>query len=527
MLSVLLIAIYAFVSNAQKFSFGNTQGSNMVLQQSPHQAKIWGNATVGASIKVILTKESDGSVIDTQSATTASNGLWSIYFKRMVASSDSYNITATDGTNTISMTNILFGDVFICSGQSNMQFSVSMAFNATAEIAAANNYPMIRLFTAKEIGSPYPVVELLSISETWSVANSKTVGGPDWNYMSAACWFFGRDIYEFKKYPIGLIGTDYGGTPVRFWSSPDALAKCNESVSENINEPNYDYKKYSNDKNVELADSQLWNAQIYPFLQTTIKGAIWYQGESDCGAPYDALYACAFPAMISDWRQKWALNSNTSDAFPFGYVHLSTWGDGTNNKTCGNNIGCTTAGIVRWGQSANYGYIPNKIMPNTFMATAIDLGDPTSPYGDIHPRYKQQVGKRLSTAAKSVVYGQGGTYWQGPIAMKATVSGNNIIVTFGNEGGKGLTIKNSYGFEVYDGTKNTWDTTTDEIKVNGNNAVTIAIPSTVANAADVKQIRYGWFTAPCFPEIGPYNCAIYDTAYQLPAIPFLVNVTAS
>ncbi len=101
----------------------------------------------------------------------------------------------------------------------------------------------------------------------------------------------------------------YGGTPIRFWSSADALKSCNESVSvSTLKEKERDYKYYSGDSNVELADSQLWNAQIYPFLQTTIKGAIWYQGESDANEPYAVEYACMFPAMIADWRQKWAQN---------------------------------------------------------------------------------------------------------------------------------------------------------------------------------------------------------------------------
>ena len=284
-----------------------------------------------------------------------------------------------------------------------------------------------------------------------------------------------------------------------------------------------DYHYYSpSDTKLELADSQLWNAQIYPFLQTTIRGAIWYQGEADSQDIYAQQYACAFPAMIADWREKWAQNSNTSIDFPFGYVHLSTWADTTANKTCGNDIGCQYVAIVRWGQSANYGYVPNAAMPNTFMATAVDWGDPTSPFGDVHPRYKQQVAQRLSTAAKDVIYGEKGLYWQGPIADEAKVDGNNLLITFRNIGSDGLEIKNSYGFEVYDESEDMWITTTDELVMNGQDSVSLLLSSDV-DGSSVAQVRYGWFQAPCFPTLGPQNCAIGSNEW--PAIPFVINVT--
>lgn len=498
----------------------------MVLQQSPFSAKIWGKSVVGSSIDITLTLESNQQIIDKVNAITDSTGFWSIYFKPIAASNNAYTITATTSNDTISMSNILFGDVFVCGGQSNMQFTVDSAFNASNEVQAANNYPMIRLFTASEIGAAKPQIELLKIEEPWSVASNLTVGGGNWSYFSAMCWFFGRNLHEFRKYPIGLIGSNYGGTPIRYWSSPDAISKCNDSIS---NENDFlDYYNAQGQK-LELADSQLWNAQIYPFLQTTIRAVIWYQGEADANQDattnYAQKYECAFPAMISDWRRQWAQNSNTSIDFPFGYVHLSTWGDTTANKTCGNDVECQYAAIVRWGQSGNYGFVPNAAMPHTFMATAIDFGDPSSPFGDIHPRYKQEVAQRLTTAAKDVIYGQKGLYWQGPIADKAIVDGNNnLIISFKNIGSDGLVIKNSYGFEVYDESKSLWITTNGELSVNGQDSVSLPLSADV-NGNSVTKVRYGWFQAPCFPTLGPQNCAIGSNEW--PAIPFVVNVSNS
>ena len=208
------VGLLLLVSNGQSLSFGNTQGSNMVLQQAPYMSKIWGKASAGSTIDVRLTLESTGNTIDTVSATTDSNGYWSIYFKPIAASNDVYSITATTGKESVSMKNILFGDVFICGGQSNMQFTVDSAFNASEEVQAANNYPMIRLFTATQIGSSTPQIELLQIEEPWSVASNITVGGGNWSYMSAMVGTFLSIFFSVfssnNLYPLVLV----------FWSEP-------------------------------------------------------------------------------------------------------------------------------------------------------------------------------------------------------------------------------------------------------------------------------------------------------------------
>ena len=192
----------------------------------------------------------------------------------IAASSTSYNVTASSAGETATLTDVLFGDVWLCSGQSNMQFTVDSAFNATAEVAAAGNFPLIRLFTAAMIASDTPLTELAQVEEPWSVASAAAVGGGNWTYFSAMCWFYGRDIFQELQYPIGLIATDWGGTPDEAWSSPAALAKCPHSA------PAKPQASPSPD-----ADSTLWNAMIVPFLRTTITGAIWYQGEADAQAP--------------------------------------------------------------------------------------------------------------------------------------------------------------------------------------------------------------------------------------------------
>ena len=172
---------------------------------------------------------------------------------------------------------------------------------------------------------------------------------------------------------------------------------------------------------------------------------------------------------------------------------------------------------MRWGQTGGYGYVPNPIMPNTFYSVAYDLGDPTSPFGDIHPRYKQQVSARLVNAGLSIAYGED-TYWTGPIANGATNDGNTTIISFTSNGADGLTIvsQNYVAFEVADADGNWWSTT---IASWSSDTVTLGYngPTTA--------VRYNWQSAPCEPAVGIYLCAVYSIENNLPAPPFVIDVT--
>lgn len=160
-----------------------------------------------------------------------------------------------------------------------MQFTVAQLINATAEIALAANYPQIRIMTVGQgTASATPLPELATIAQNWSVASPSTVGAGNWSEFSAVCWLFGRDLQDSLKQltgavvPIGLVSTNWGGTPVQYWSSPDALAKCNQSLAPAVGDSMFG--------NVGLANSQLYNAMINPFLKMRTLGAIWYQGAS-------------------------------------------------------------------------------------------------------------------------------------------------------------------------------------------------------------------------------------------------------
>ena len=177
--------------------------------------------------------------------------------------------------------------------------------------------------------------------------------------FSAVCWAFGRRLQEKLQIPIGLIGTYYGGTPIRAWSDPATIAHCDNKTRNGQPPEEYDYNFHNPGEN-----SVLWNAMIYPLLPLNIKGVIWYQGEADAAGDFNG-YRCMFPSMIGSWRGHFR-----QPDLPFGFVQLA------DNK--GEDIGTP---IVRWHQTVDVGYVPNQILHNVFMAVAMDLPDNDSPTG--------------------------------------------------------------------------------------------------------------------------------------------------
>ena len=214
--------------------FANYIQNNMVLQRAPHRAVVWGFGDSG----VVTTLQMNGQIYRTVSESTPVNefgeSIWSVTLDPQPASGP-YAIHVQqpliNGTLvTLTVSNVLFGDVWLCSGQSNMQMTVSQIYNGSDEIANADRFPNIRVFTAALQPSDTPVEELIEIRLSWSQASPQSVGGADWDYMSAVCWLYGRMIHQALNVPIGLIATSWGGTPIEFWMPPIALQECNIST---------------------------------------------------------------------------------------------------------------------------------------------------------------------------------------------------------------------------------------------------------------------------------------------------------
>ncbi|XP_071113690.1 sialate O-acetylesterase-like [Haliotis cracherodii] len=496
-------------SAAKPFSFASYYGNHMVLQKAPQRTTIWGYAAKEGET-ITLSISGKGQVNTTSfNGPMATTPVWSVQLPAIDAGVP-YSITATSSEGSIGLTDVLFGDVWICSGQSNMQFTLSMAFNATEEEADLPNYPNIRVFTVALGGSPVEEYDLLNISQPWSVPSTATIGGPDWSYFSGVCWLYGKYLSSHLKYPIGLIASSYGGTRVEAWSAPNVLKKCGVSDVSGVN-PN--------------SASVLWNAMMRPFLNMTIYGAIWYQGEANALSPTMNQYNCTFPAMIEDWRDKFHQGSGgqTDPVFPFGFVQLAPW---RNNDTI--TTGFTD---IRWHQTADYGYVPNDKMNNTFMAVAMDLPDFTSPYTSIHPRDKQDVSMRLCTAGLAVAYNQiEYSKFNGPIPSLFTiwVADSTIQIDYDNKQTV-LDIRSTTGFEV---SCITLDKRSALVEVSENitwfplpmashddTSVTFNYSQICLQPKDmmVSALRYAWRESPCPLK----QCAVYNKESGYPAPPFV------
>jgi sialate O-acetylesterase len=215
--------------------FANYIQDHMVLQRAPQRAVVWGFGD--PSMLTTLTMNDKTYITISQSVPTNAQkeSIWSVTLDP-VEDEGPFDIhvsqPSANGTLvTITLHDVLFGDVWICSGQSNMQLTVGMIYNGSEEITNAGNYPKIRVFTAALMLSPSPIEELLGIMLNWSVASPQSIGGSDWNYTSAVCWLYGRMIHQaLGGRPIGLIATSYGGTQIEEWTPLEVLQDCNMTM---------------------------------------------------------------------------------------------------------------------------------------------------------------------------------------------------------------------------------------------------------------------------------------------------------
>ncbi|XP_072024346.1 sialate O-acetylesterase-like isoform X3 [Amphiura filiformis] len=450
-------------------------------------------------------------------------GVWKIMLDPQPASgptSITISCNTTEGASQkIQLKDVLFGDVWVCSGQSNMQFPVKKAYNATAELKASSQYTNVRVMTISRDNTATPLYDIRNITLPWSLPSPSSLGGTD--YFSAVCWFFGRDLYDAYGVPIGLVESAWGGTRIQVWSPPDVIDKCGDAaktskqmVNQTTEEAAHDLMGLKTPK-PPTASSQLWNAMIHPLLNMTIKGAIWYQGEQNTGRPDS--YKCLFPNMIASWRDKWHAGSNgqTNPVFPFGFVQLCT-----STRPEISNIGGFP--VLRWHQTTDYGYAPNPAMPNVFMATALDLPDLQSTISPVHPRDKQDVGLRLSLAARGIAYGEESLVYQGPFPTKITVDESQltILVMYDNISSDHIKLVGASGFEVCCSFQDTCQANDvwlplPVISLTNIYAITLSYDCLMAKPV---ALRYLWRDYPCTFK----DCTVYTEKNNLPALPFVL-----
>ena len=466
---------------------------NMVLQQGM-KVRIWGTAEPGEKVAVAFREQ--------KVATEAGpDGSWEVYLQPLKAGGpDALTIS---GTNTVNLKDVLVGEVWVCSGQSNMQFQVGSSLNARQEIAAAN-YPTMRLFTVPMVVAGQPQKD---VEGQWAPATPQTV-----EKFSAVGYFFGRDLHKALGVPVGLINSSWGGSPAEAWTSRAVLDSLPEAKSY-VDERNQALAKYPQQveefkrqyddwlRAVAKAETEgslipsaprmpddprtgnhavagLYNTMIAPLTPYAIRGAIWYQGESN--SPRAREYRKLFPAMIQDWRHAWGEGD-----FPFLFVQLANW--------------ITPDPTWNWPELCE-AQLMTLSVPKTGMAVAIDIGDPY----DIHPKNKQEVGRRLALAAEAVAYGRDVVY-SGPIYESMAVEGNKVRLRFKHVDG-GLVAKGGAALKGFEIAGEDRKFVPAESAIDGK---TIVVRS--GQVASPVAVRYAWADNP--------TCNLYNKA-GLPASPF-------
>lgn len=488
-----------------------------VLQRD-QEVPIWGTAKTGEKVTVELC----GQTV----STTAAAGTWQLKLKPLAAGGP-FTLKIS-GENTITLNNVLVGEVWVCSGQSNMQFALSEAATGAGEIPKAN-YPKIHLFTVARKTSVKPLTE---VAGSWVECSPETA-----RKFSAVGYFFGRDLHRKLGIPIGLIHSSWGGTPAEAWTSIEGLRKepvlsgYVAAAAKNLENfpaataaypaklaafeatmkeweaevgPGYD-QKLAQWKNAAAeakklgkpvpklgvrqkpeppapADGSsrtstvLFNAMIAPIIPYGIRGAIWYQGEGNAGQA--RLYRTLFPTLIADWREKWKQGD-----FPFIFAQLAPY----NNQP----PEIREAQLLTLAKS-----------PNTAMVGTSDVGDLTN----IHPRRKEPVGQRMALAARSLAYGEKVEY-SGPLYQSMKVESGKAVLGFTHVGG-GLVAKDGplKGFTIA-GADKTFVPAQAEIRGEELVVSSDSVSSPVA-------VRYDW---------GTFDGNLFNVE-KLPASPFRTDV---
>ncbi len=472
-----LILAFSVLSACAQVRLPNVLSSHMVLQRD-RPIHLWGWANPGENVAVDF-----HGVHGTGTADAL--GHWSVSLPPEPAGGP-YSLTVS-ASNAIALTDILVGDVWFASGQSNMQMPLNgfpgnaVLDNGPEEIRNAA-HPEIRLLHIKEKSSYYPLDD---IESNWTICTPETASS-----FSAAAYFFGREIAEKEHVPVGLIDSTWGGTVAEAWMSLDGIssdaslmplfASWAAMTDEIADMPAIQAKEKRDDDAAKTANQMppwhpwhpnpiswepagLYNAMVNPFTPFTIRGVIWYQGESNSALERAAMYQRIFPALIADWRRHW-----NEGNFPFLYVQISSFTSTPREDWA----------VIREAQRRTLA------VTNTGMAVTIDIGNPDN----VHPSDKQDVGHRLALAARTLSYGEPVEY-SGPLYRQASVEGGAIRVDF-DHAASGLAAKGGAltGFEIA-GDDRKFATATAAI--DGNSVMISA-----KEVPNPKYVRYGWQNAP-------------------------------
>jgi sialate O-acetylesterase len=453
------LVLQAFSARAE-FKPNSLFADNCVLQRGVRMP-VWGTAASGEKISVTFA----GQV----ATTTATNGTWKVWLEPMQVNAVPQTLII-QGDTTCTFTNVLVGDVWVASGQSNMERQLGPRppqpeIIGWREAAATANFPDIHEFYVPEHLSATPTTDA---GGNWTVCSPQTA--PD---FSAVGFFFARALHRAEKVPMGIIFSAWGGTPAESWTSASALRTMNDFrpaiqwMESQTNTPAYN----------QDCPTVLYNAMIAPLQSFPIKGVIWYQGESNCdrGRQYREL----FPLLIADWRRGWGLGD-----FPFLFVQIAPCKYWTPE--------------IREAQ-----LLTLKKSKNTAMIGTADIGDADN----MHPAQKAPVGERLALAARALAYGEKIEY-SGPLFAGMKIKDDRAVISFTHTDGglmaKGVELK---GFAIA-GADEKFVPAKAEIK-----GKTVVVWN--GEIKSPVEVRYGWAKV---PDVNLFN------QEGLPASPFRTDI---
>ncbi|MGL4401321.1 MAG: sialate O-acetylesterase [Luteolibacter sp.] len=459
----LLLALHG-TSHAADLKLATILSDHMVLQRDK-PLPVWGWADAGESITVEFAGQKKSAVADAK-------GKWQVKLDPLKASAESRSLVVQSGKpdRKLEVVDVLVGEVWLGSGQSNMAMRVSGARNNKDEQAAAN-FTLIRGFN--EASKPSAKVQADS-SGKWAVCSPDTVGT-----FSAVMYFFGRELYRELNVPIGLIHSSVGGTAIEAWMAADiqpAESKKAASVDATPREPRPEGESAAPSKQ-KIPLGGLFNAKIAPLIPYALRGVLWYQGEANTHPGKGSLYQQQLSLLVTDWRKRWG------EELPFAWVQLPNFnrpGEGWS--------------LVREAM------LKSLSLPKTGMAIAVDLGNAKN----IHPKNKQEVGRRLALWALGTVYGVKVPATSGPLPAGREINSDSIAITFKHADG-GLVAKDGAltGF-VIAGQDKQWKPAQATIR---GDKVLVTSPEVAKPVA----VRYAWASVAV--------CNLFNGA-GLPASPF-------
>ena len=448
-------------------------GDHMVLQAG-QPVPIWGWASPGEGITVHFGAQ------EKHATAATGDGRWEVRLDPLTISSQPSQLTVS-GSDTVTFNDVLVGEVWLCSGQSNMSKPVGEhrgqkpTFNYLQELAAAN-FPEVRLLKVPALKLAAPARD---INAAWVPCTPDSLLKTD---FSAAGYFFARKLFQELNVPIGVIDASYGGTRIELWISPQGFAAV-PSLAE--------YAKASLTPPAKVGDAELstcYRAEIFPLIPYAIRGFLWYQGESNVDGNDGSFYADKMAALINDWRSEW------HQELPFYYVQLAPL---LYHVARSDRVVSPEALPLVWeAQTATLR------LPHTGMIVTTDLVDDLT---DIHPRDKKDVGERLARWALADEYGRKDIEVSGPMFHSMDIQGDKAILHFDHIGG-GLVSKDNKPLKWFDiaGADGTFYPAIATI-----DGDTVAVTSPKVSAPQV--VHFAWDEAAC--------ANLFNKA-GLPAVPF-------